>query len=42
LCESLEDLQNVNGLLRNEGQSMWSMLGNILGQVRFVSAPHLP
>ncbi|XP_026989577.1 PHD finger protein 14 isoform X1 [Tachysurus fulvidraco] len=32
LCESLEDLQNVNGLLRNEGQSMWSMLGNILGQ----------
>ncbi|KAK3508164.1 hypothetical protein QTP70_015363, partial [Hemibagrus guttatus] len=32
LCESLEDLQNVNGLLRNEGQSMWSVLGNILGQ----------
>ncbi|TSK28212.1 PHD finger protein 14 [Bagarius yarrelli] len=32
LCESLEDLQNVNGLLRTEGQSMWSMLGNLLGQ----------
>ncbi|KAB5517817.1 hypothetical protein PHYPO_G00171540 [Pangasianodon hypophthalmus] len=32
LCESLEDLQNVNGLLRTEGQSIWSMLGSILGQ----------
>ncbi|XP_026865931.2 PHD finger protein 14 isoform X3 [Electrophorus electricus] len=32
LCESLEDLQNVNGLLRTEGQAMWSMMGGILGQ----------
>ncbi|XP_028819909.1 PHD finger protein 14 isoform X2 [Denticeps clupeoides] len=33
LCESLEDLQNVNGHLRNEGQAMWSLLGGILGQL---------
>ncbi|XP_030644347.1 PHD finger protein 14 [Chanos chanos] len=32
LCESLEDLQNVNGLLRSEGQAMWSLMGGILGQ----------
>ncbi|MBN3314929.1 PHF14 protein, partial [Atractosteus spatula] len=32
LCESLEDLQNVNGNLRNEGQAMWSVLSGILGQ----------
>ncbi|XP_035286364.1 PHD finger protein 14 isoform X2 [Anguilla anguilla] len=32
LCESLEDLQNVNGVLRSEGQSMWSLMGGILGQ----------
>lgn len=34
LCESLEDLQNVNGQLRTEGQAIWSMMGGILGQVR--------
>ncbi len=33
LCESLEDLQNVNGQLRTEGQAIWSMMGGILGQV---------
>uniref|UniRef100_A0A8L0DVG6 PHD finger protein 14 n=1 Tax=Oncorhynchus mykiss TaxID=8022 RepID=A0A8L0DVG6_ONCMY len=32
LCESLEDLQNVNGVLRSEGQVIWIMLGGILGQ----------
>uniref|UniRef100_A0A673M3I5 PHD finger protein 14 n=1 Tax=Sinocyclocheilus rhinocerous TaxID=307959 RepID=A0A673M3I5_9TELE len=32
LCESLEDLQNVNGQLRTEGQAIWSMMGGILGQ----------
>uniref|UniRef100_A0A8C4XDI6 PHD finger protein 14 n=1 Tax=Erpetoichthys calabaricus TaxID=27687 RepID=A0A8C4XDI6_ERPCA len=32
LCESLEDLQNINGNLRNEGQTMWTLLGSILGQ----------
>ncbi|XP_063042219.1 PHD finger protein 14 [Engraulis encrasicolus] len=32
LCESLEDLQNVNGLLRTEGLAMWNALGGILGQ----------
>ncbi|XP_066571625.1 PHD finger protein 14 isoform X2 [Amia ocellicauda] len=32
LCESLEDLQNVNGNLRTEGQAMWSLLSGILGQ----------
>ncbi|XP_005159745.1 PHD finger protein 14 isoform X3 [Danio rerio] len=32
LCESLEDLQNVNGQLRTEGQSIWSMMGGIVGQ----------
>ncbi|XP_041759295.2 PHD finger protein 14-like isoform X2 [Coregonus clupeaformis] len=32
LCESLEDLQNVNGVLRSEGQVIWTMLGGILGQ----------
>ncbi len=33
LCESLEDLQNVNGQLRTEGQAIWSMMGGILEQV---------
>lgn len=33
LCESLEDLLNVNGKLRSEGQAMWTLLGGILGQV---------
>ncbi|KAG5264256.1 hypothetical protein AALO_G00251690 [Alosa alosa] len=32
LCESLEDLQNENGLLRTEGLAMWNVLGGILGQ----------
>ncbi|XP_051992763.1 PHD finger protein 14 isoform X1 [Xyrauchen texanus] len=32
LCESLEDLQNINGQLRTEGQAIWSMMGGILGQ----------
>ncbi|KAJ7991703.1 hypothetical protein DPEC_G00286630 [Dallia pectoralis] len=32
LCESLEDLQNANKVLRNEGQAIWTMLGGILGQ----------
>ncbi|XP_068189052.1 PHD finger protein 14 isoform X2 [Antennarius striatus] len=32
LCESLEELMNVNGELRSEGQTMWSLLGAILGQ----------
>ncbi|XP_076013361.1 PHD finger protein 14 isoform X2 [Genypterus blacodes] len=32
LCESLEELLNVNGDLRNEGQAMWTLLGGILGQ----------
>ncbi|XP_042166491.1 PHD finger protein 14 isoform X3 [Oncorhynchus tshawytscha] len=32
LCESLEDLQNVNGVLRSEGHAIWTMLGGILGQ----------
>ncbi|XP_056335599.1 PHD finger protein 14 isoform X2 [Danio aesculapii] len=32
LCESLEDLQNVNGQLRTEGQAIWNMMGGIVGQ----------
>uniref|UniRef100_A0A3Q3JE99 PHD finger protein 14 n=1 Tax=Monopterus albus TaxID=43700 RepID=A0A3Q3JE99_MONAL len=32
LCESLEELLNVNGELRSEGQAMWTLLGGILGQ----------
>ncbi|XP_039768758.1 PHD finger protein 14 [Ornithorhynchus anatinus] len=32
LCESLEELQNLNGKLRHEGQGMWSLLGRIAGQ----------
>ncbi|XP_014458682.1 PHD finger protein 14 isoform X1 [Alligator mississippiensis] len=32
LCESLEELQNVNGKLRNEGQGIWALLGRIIGQ----------
>ncbi|XP_036371615.1 PHD finger protein 14 isoform X2 [Megalops cyprinoides] len=32
LCESLEDLQNVNGVLRSEGQSIWTLMGGIVGQ----------
>uniref|UniRef100_A0A8C9S097 PHD finger protein 14 n=1 Tax=Scleropages formosus TaxID=113540 RepID=A0A8C9S097_SCLFO len=32
LCESLEELQNINGALRSEGQAVWTLLGSILGQ----------
>uniref|UniRef100_A0A3Q3NPM2 PHD finger protein 14 n=1 Tax=Labrus bergylta TaxID=56723 RepID=A0A3Q3NPM2_9LABR len=32
LCETLEELLNVNGELRSEGQAMWTLLGGILGQ----------
>uniref|UniRef100_A0A3Q3KUL4 PHD finger protein 14 n=1 Tax=Mastacembelus armatus TaxID=205130 RepID=A0A3Q3KUL4_9TELE len=32
LCESLEELLNVNGELRSEGQALWTLLGGILGQ----------
>ncbi|XP_019364029.1 PREDICTED: PHD finger protein 14 isoform X1 [Gavialis gangeticus] len=32
LCESLEELQNMNGKLRNEGQGIWALLGRIIGQ----------
>ncbi|KAM4539686.1 PHD finger protein 14 isoform 2-T2 [Odontesthes bonariensis] len=32
LCEFLEELLNVNGELRSEGQTMWTLLGGILGQ----------
>ncbi|XP_053115891.1 PHD finger protein 14 isoform X13 [Hemicordylus capensis] len=32
LCESLEELQNMNAKLRNEGQGIWAVLGRIMGQ----------
>ncbi|XP_024920858.1 PHD finger protein 14 isoform X2 [Cynoglossus semilaevis] len=32
LCESLEDLLNVNSELRTDGQAMWNLMGGILGQ----------
>ncbi|XP_036070665.1 PHD finger protein 14 isoform X2 [Oryzias melastigma] len=32
LCEYLEELLNMNGELRSEGQDMWTLLGGILGQ----------
>ncbi|KAK5604902.1 PHD finger protein 14 [Crenichthys baileyi] len=32
LCEFLEELLNVNGTLRNEGQALWALLGGIVGQ----------
>ncbi|XP_046874812.1 PHD finger protein 14 isoform X4 [Hypomesus transpacificus] len=32
LCETLEDLQGVNGDLRSQGQVLWSLLGGMLGQ----------
>ncbi|KAJ6666627.1 hypothetical protein lerEdw1_020351, partial [Lerista edwardsae] len=32
LCESLEELQNMNAKLRNEGQGIWAVLGRIIGQ----------
>ncbi|XP_063308488.1 PHD finger protein 14 isoform X1 [Pelobates fuscus] len=31
-CESLDDLQNVNSNLRNEGQNLWVMMSKIVGQ----------
>ncbi|XP_029444831.1 PHD finger protein 14 isoform X9 [Rhinatrema bivittatum] len=32
LCESLDELQNLNSSLRNEGQALWTVLGKITGQ----------
>uniref|UniRef100_A0A672FJZ2 PHD finger protein 14 n=1 Tax=Salarias fasciatus TaxID=181472 RepID=A0A672FJZ2_SALFA len=32
LCELLEELLNVNGDLRGEGQAMWTLMGGIVGQ----------
>ncbi|XP_053570073.1 PHD finger protein 14 isoform X2 [Bombina bombina] len=32
LCEALDDLQNVNSNLRNEGQTLWNFMGKIIGQ----------
>ncbi|XP_072365216.1 PHD finger protein 14 isoform X1 [Scyliorhinus torazame] len=32
LFESLENLRNMNGRLRREGQTLWSTLSNIVGQ----------
>ncbi|XP_047239460.1 PHD finger protein 14 isoform X2 [Girardinichthys multiradiatus] len=32
LCEFLEELLNVNGTLRSEGQALWALLGGIVGQ----------
>uniref|UniRef100_A0A3P8TMK4 PHD finger protein 14 n=1 Tax=Amphiprion percula TaxID=161767 RepID=A0A3P8TMK4_AMPPE len=32
LCEFLEELLNINGELRGEGQAIWTLLGGILGQ----------
>uniref|UniRef100_A0A8C5MZD0 PHD finger protein 14 n=1 Tax=Leptobrachium leishanense TaxID=445787 RepID=A0A8C5MZD0_9ANUR len=32
LCEALDDLQNVNGNLRNEGQNLWVLMSKIIGQ----------
>ena len=37
LCEPLEELQNLNGKLRSEGQGIWALLGRITGQVSFFS-----
>ncbi len=46
LYESLEDLLNVNGELRSEGQAIWTLLGGILGQVPppslLLDTHHLP
>ncbi|MEE6523246.1 hypothetical protein FKM82_022055, partial [Ascaphus truei] len=33
LCEALDDLQNVNSNLRNEGQTLWTIMGKIIRQV---------
>ncbi|KAM5157137.1 PHD finger protein 14 [Mantella aurantiaca] len=32
LCEALDDLQNVNGNLRTEGQGLWVMMSKIVSQ----------
>ncbi|KAM4705888.1 PHD finger protein 14 isoform 2-T2 [Rhinophrynus dorsalis] len=32
LCEALDDLQNVNSSLRNEGQTLWIIMSKISGQ----------
>ncbi|XP_058474790.1 PHD finger protein 14 isoform X4 [Solea solea] len=32
LCESLEELLNVNAQLRGDGQAMWTLMGGIVGQ----------
>ncbi|KAM8967115.1 PHD finger protein 14 [Pelodytes ibericus] len=32
LCESLDDLQNVNSNLRTEGQSLWIVMSKLVGQ----------
>ncbi|XP_028316775.1 PHD finger protein 14 isoform X3 [Gouania willdenowi] len=32
LCELLEELLNMNGDLRSEGQAMWTLMGSILGE----------
>uniref|UniRef100_A0A6I8SX56 PHD finger protein 14 n=1 Tax=Xenopus tropicalis TaxID=8364 RepID=A0A6I8SX56_XENTR len=32
LCETLDDLQNMNSSLRNEGQTLWIMMSKIAGQ----------
>ncbi|XP_075443355.1 PHD finger protein 14 isoform X4 [Ascaphus truei] len=32
LCEALDDLQNVNSNLRNEGQTLWTIMGKIIRQ----------
>ncbi|KAM4688623.1 PHD finger protein 14 isoform 2-T3 [Discoglossus pictus] len=38
LCEALDDLQNVNNGLRNEGQALWIIMGKIVGQKTNVPA----
>ncbi|XP_053324368.1 PHD finger protein 14 isoform X2 [Spea bombifrons] len=32
LCEALDDLQNVNGNLRSEGQNLWIVMSKVIGQ----------
>uniref|UniRef100_A0AAV2K9T6 PHD finger protein 14 n=1 Tax=Knipowitschia caucasica TaxID=637954 RepID=A0AAV2K9T6_KNICA len=32
LCETLEELLNMNGELRGEGKTVWTLMGGILGQ----------
>uniref|UniRef100_A0A673SY61 PHD finger protein 14 n=1 Tax=Suricata suricatta TaxID=37032 RepID=A0A673SY61_SURSU len=40
LCESLEELQNLNGKLRSEGQGIWALLGRITGQCGICKKNH--